>query len=143
MSKDETNSPAAESTHIVNDEGILDILAVAKRQRAMMMTLLAYIAIIIGSMSLPILQENETILMIPVILAIIFFTARLCWVVYGKVSAILLTILCCIPYVNILIILMVSSRATKILKENGLKVGLLGANIKEAAELAGSTGTAS
>lgn len=132
-------------TSSVNNNGkeTPDILAVATRQRAMMLTLLAYIAVIIGTMFFPVVRQNEYLLMIPVILAIVFFTARLCWVVYGKGAAILLTVLSCVPYVSIIIMLLVSSRATKMLKEKGLKVGLLGANIKEVAGLGRSTETAS
>ncbi len=143
MSEKKTNTAATGSTNIKNGKETPDILTVATRQRAMMMTLLAYIAVIIGTMFLPVVRQNEFLLMIPVVLAIVFFTARLCWVVYGKGPAILMTVLCCIPYVSIIIMLLVSSRATKMLKEKGLKVGLLGANIKEVAGLAGSTGASS
>ena len=50
-----------------------------------------------------------------------------------NIVADLLTVLILIPYVNILLILMVSIKATKMLKEKGFKVGLLGANLKEVA----------
>ena len=133
MGENEANTAVQSPDNIKNGTDTLNLLAVATRQRAIMMTLLIYILVIIGARFIPVVRANEPLIMIIVSLAIVFFAARLCWVVYGKVSASLLTVLCCIPYVNIIIILMVSSRSTKILKEKGFKVGLLGANIKDVA----------
>lgn len=133
MSENEANTTVQSPDNNKDGTAPLNLLAVATRQRAILMTLLIYILVIIGARFIPVIRANEPLIMIVVSLAIIFFAARLCWVLYGKVSASLLTVLCCIPYVNIIILLMVSSRSTKILKEKGFKVGLLGAKIKDVA----------
>ena len=122
-----------ETTVDTTGQNQMDFLADATRQRAIMIVLLLYILVIVAAMFVPVIRANESLIMIVVGLAMIFFAARLCWVLYGKVFASLLTVLCFVPYVNILIVLMISSRATRILKGEGFKVGLLGANIKNIA----------
>ena len=51
--------------------------------------------------------------------------------VYGNGVGVLLGILTLIPCIGLLVLLAVNSKATAILKQNGIKVGLLGANISQ------------
>lgn len=60
-----------------------------------------------------------------------FFNARLCLKVYGTFTAIILITLGIIPIINFLVVLAASSRANKLIKKAGFKVGFMGANIKE------------
>lgn len=109
----------------------MNLLTVGSRQKALLRALLVYLLVIVGSVFLPSVREFEQLLLLLVGIAIVYLTARLCWALYGRGSAIVLTLLSCIPYVNIVIILLASGKATKILKGKGFKVGLLGANLSE------------
>ena len=51
--------------------------------------------------------------------------------VYGTGLGILLGLLTFIPCIGLLVLLIVNGKATRVLKENGFKVGLLGANLAE------------
>jgi hypothetical protein len=51
--------------------------------------------------------------------------------VYGAAIGVLLSILALIPCVGLFVLLAVNGKATGILKQNGIKVGLLGANLSE------------
>ncbi|WP_136808777.1 hypothetical protein [Desulfosediminicola flagellatus] len=109
----------------------MNLLTVGSRQKALLRALLVYLLVIVGSVFLPAVREFEQLLLLLVGIVIVYLTARLCWALYGRGSAILLTLLSCIPYVNIVIILLASGKATRILKGKGFKVGLLGANLSE------------
>jgi hypothetical protein len=54
--------------------------------------------------------------------------------VYGAVLGLVLAVLSLIPLLGLLILLAANARATKALKEAGLRVGLLGAKLKEVRE---------
>ncbi|MBC7967314.1 MAG: hypothetical protein H7Z17_15470 [Fuerstia sp.] len=48
---------------------------------------------------------------------------------HGTGQGILLGILCLVPCVGLLVLLIINSKATSVLKANGIKVGLLGADL--------------
>ena len=107
------------------------VLQVAKRQKALIYTFLAYF-LAATLQGLP--QELKFIaglIILPILVAIIIFNARLCLKVYGTFTAVLLIILGIIPMINFLVVLAASSRANKLIKNAGFKVGFMGANIKE------------
>lgn len=119
---DNTSSGAAE---------LEKVLQVAKRQKALIYTFLAYF-FAAALQGLP--QEIKVIaslVIFPIWIAIIIFNARLCLKVYGRFTAVLLIILGIIPLINFLVVLAASSRANKFIKSAGFKVGFMGANIKE------------
>ncbi len=108
------------------------VLQVAKRQKALIYTFLAYFFAAALQGLLP--QEIKVIaslIVFPVWIAIIILNARLCLKVYGKFTAVLLIILGIIPLINFLVVLAASSRANKLIKTAGFKVGFMGASIKE------------
>ncbi len=49
--------------------------------------------------------------------------------VYTLPLGIVLGLLCVIPLINVVVLLAVNGKATAVLKQNGIRVGLLGANI--------------
>jgi hypothetical protein len=112
-------------------EDLNKILKVAKRQKALVYTFLAYFFAAALQAGLP--QELKifsSLIVFPVWIAIIIFNARLCLLVYGRFTAVLLIILGIIPLINFLVVLAASSRANKLIKTAGFKVGFLGANTK-------------
>lgn len=120
------------ATNTLPLEDLNTVLKVAKRQKALVYTFLAYFFAAALQGGLP--QELKIIaslIVFPVWIAIIIFNARLCLMVYGKFTAILLIILGIIPLINFLVVLAASSRANKLIKAAGFKVGFMGANTKE------------
>ena len=59
------------------------------------------------------------------------FVFRLAIRVYSTGVGILLGVLTLIPCISLIVLLVVNGKATAILKQNGIKVGLLGANLSE------------
>jgi hypothetical protein len=51
--------------------------------------------------------------------------------VYGTRVGILLGILTLIPLVSLIVLLRVNAKATSVLRQNGIKVGLLGADLSQ------------
>ena len=60
-----------------------------------------------------------------------FFVFQLAIRVYGTGLGILLGILTLIPLIGLFVLLAVNGKATNVLKQNGIKVSLLGANLSE------------
>ncbi len=113
------------------------IRIIAMRQRTIMYCILAYIASI-GVYIGVIAQRNGVLVvgiaalcLLAVLVTIIVCVFRLALVIYSTGIAILLGVLLIIPYIGMVILLIMNSRATKILRANGISVGLMGANMKQ------------
>ena len=117
-----------------------EILVVAKKQRNLLIAFFVYLMAIFAKVGLtksgPGGSEYDSIIqlaILPLGLAVVIFCAILAFKVFGKPAAILLTILCIIPLVNLIAFLVVNSRTNKIIKSHGFRVGLAGADINEIA----------
>ena len=64
-------------------------------------------------------------------LTVLVFSMLLAMKVYNPVVGVFLSLLTIIPILGLLILLLISSRASKILESNGIKVGLFGANLSD------------
>lgn len=108
------------------------VLQVAKRQKALVYTFLIYFfsAALLQALP-PEIRAISSLVIFPIWLAIIILNARLCLKVYGRAAAVVLIILGIIPIINFLVVLAASSRANKLIKAAGFKVGFMGANTKE------------
>ena len=109
-----------------------DLKEIASRQRAIMLCILAYIVAVICQFALP--PELRPILGLAVLAVGVIasvFIFMLAIKLYGTGVGILLGILTLVPCLGLLILLVVNSKATNILRENGVKVGLLGADPKQ------------
>ena len=125
-------TPKAELSIEKGSDGSDEILVIAKRQKALLYTLLVYLLVSGASGGVnPEIKPLLQLVAIPVMIAIVIFTARLCLKLYGKAGAIFMIVLSIIPLVNLIIILIANSKANKLIKSKGFKVGLVGANIKE------------
>jgi len=112
-------------------DDIREILTIAKRQKALLYTFLAYILLpfflaFMGAAAEP----AAPFLYLFIIIAILFFTARLSLKLYGKIGSTVITILMIIPLINLLALLRVNAKANDLIKGKGFRVGLIGANIK-------------
>lgn len=132
MSDDENPFHAPESDLRV--EGVLsgareDLRSVATYQRYIMLCILVYLGAVIGQFAVP--QEVRLFIALGVLavgLAGTVFVFLLSTKVYGTVQGIIFAIFTLIPCIGLIVLLIINSKATNILKANGIKVGLLGAN---------------
>ena len=107
-----------------------DLRSVAKYQKGIMVCILIYLVAIFVQFGLP--EEVRPILLGGVLLVGVAgaaFAVLLAMKVYGTLSGILLGLLILIPLVGLLVLLLINGKATRILRENGIRVGLLGANL--------------
>ena len=107
-----------------------DLRSVARFQKGILVCILIYLIAVIGQFALPV--EIRPIIGIGVLLAGIgsaVFVFMLAMKVYGTGLGIVLGILSLVPLIGLIVLLIVNGKATGVLKQNGIKVGLLGANI--------------
>jgi hypothetical protein len=109
-----------------------DLRSVAKFQKGILVCILIYLIAVIGSAFLPpALQQlvGLGVLLIGVVGAVFVFLLAI--KVYGTGLGIVLGILSLIPCVGLIVLLIVNGKATSVLKSNGIKVGLMGANLSQ------------
>ena len=107
-----------------------DLLKVAKYQKGILVCILVYILAVVGQFALPPQIRPVVglgVLVVGLIAAV--FTILLAMKTHGTVLGIILGILCLVPILGLLILLLVNQKATTVLQSNGIKVGLLGADL--------------
>jgi hypothetical protein len=107
-----------------------DLLKVAKYQKGILVCILVYILAVAGQFALPPQIRPLVglgVLMVGLIAAV--FTIRLAMKTHGTGLGIILGVLCLVPILGLLILLLVNQKATTVLQLNGIKVGLLGADL--------------
>lgn len=109
-----------------------DLRKVATYQKGILVCILLYFVAVISNLVLP---ENAALgialllLLVGVGLASMVFIFLLAMKVYSTALGVVLGIGALFPLIGLIILLMVNGKATRILKENGIHVGLLGANV--------------
>ncbi len=107
-----------------------DLKKIATAQRGMLICLLVNVLCLIGNRAG--LGPVVLVVMILQVVAALYFVFNLATSLkYSNAVAVLCCILMFIPLLCLLTMGILSGKATKILKENGIKVGLLGANVKD------------
>ena len=107
-----------------------DLRRVAVYQKGILVCILIYFVAVFGQFALP--EQVRLFLAIGslcVALAGAVFSFLLAMKTYGTGLGILFGILCLVPLVGLFILLVVNGKATGVLKQNGIKVGLLGADL--------------
>ena len=125
----ESNLSSEES---VTKESKEFLLSVAKRQKHLLYTFVCYLILLFLARGTeesvrPIFQLANGL----VFICIIIFNARLCWVLYGALGRTILIVLGILPLINLIVVLVVNSKANSVLKEAGYKVGFMGAKVSE------------
>ena len=108
-----------------------DLRSVARYQKGVIVCILIYLLAFMGQFALP--PEARLVLGIGVMcvgLTGAVFAFLLAMKTHGTGQGILLGILCLIPCVGLLVLHLINSKATSVLKQNGIRVGLLGADLK-------------
>lgn len=120
---------AAQVTGVLSGS-IEDLRSIAKFQKGILVCILIYLCAIIGQFALPPgLRPLLGIAVLVVGLVGAAFVFLLAVKTYGTARGILFGLLSLVPLIGLFILLMVNGKATKVLKENGIAVGLLGANV--------------
>ncbi len=133
MSENPYESPSTDSSHEAT--GVVsgtraDLRKVAQYQKAILVCILVYLLAVFGQFLLP--PQLRPLLGVGVIivgLVSTVFVFMLALKVYSTGTGIILGILALVPCLGLIILLVINSKATKILTQNGIKVGLLGANV--------------
>ncbi|MDB5357434.1 MAG: hypothetical protein JWN24_3887 [Phycisphaerales bacterium] len=106
-----------------------DLRVIAVRQKAIMYCILGYVVLIIGQFALPAeVRIIATLLAACVSITAAVFVFMLALAVYNTATGIALGILTLIPLVGLLVLRIINSKATNILREHGIRVGLMGAD---------------
>jgi hypothetical protein len=109
-----------------------DLRAVAKYQKGILLCILFYLVAFGAQLFMP--PELRLLLGVVAIglsLTSTVFVFLLAMKVYSTGVGVVLGILTLVPCIGLIVLLAVNQRATGILKENGLQVGLLGADLSE------------
>ena len=104
----------------------------AKYQKGIIVCILIYVIAMIGQFAIP--AEARAIIGLGVlVLGLVgtVFVFLLAIKVYNTGVGVLLGILTFVPCIGLIVLLVVNGKATGVLKQNGIKVGLLGANLSQ------------
>jgi len=110
-----------------------DLRVIAVRQRAIMYCILANIALYVvvfaaSAGNLPLVAGIAAICVFGVAITAAVFIFMLSLAVYNLAAGIVLGIITLVPLLGLLVLLVINSKATKILRAHGVRVGLMGAN---------------
>ena len=113
----------------------LDLKGVAVNQRRIQVCILFYLGAIVSRFVLPpqaVLLSVAAVLIIGIVATV--FVIMLATKVYPSPAGILIGLLVLVPCVGGIVLLIVNGKATSVLRSNGFKVGLMGANISKVEE---------
>ncbi len=107
-----------------------DLRSVATFQKGIIVCIMIYLVVVFGQFTIP--PEMRPVI-VPAVFAVgivgAVFVFLLAIKVYGTGLGILLGILSLVPCIGLIVLLIVNGKATGVLKQNGIRVGLLGANL--------------
>lgn len=133
MSQNPYESPSLES-HVVGVKSGSreDLKLVAKYQKGILVCILIYLVAVFGQFAIP--PEFRPLVALGVLAVALtgtVFVFLLAIKVYSTGVGILLGILTLAPCLGLIVLLMVNGKATAILRQNGIRVGLLGADLSQ------------
>lgn len=109
-----------------------DLRSVARSQKGIVVCILIYFAALIGQFAVPEgLRPFVGLGTLVVIIVGTVFVFLLAIKVYSTGVGVLLGILTLVPCVGLIVLLVVNGKATGILKQNGIHVGLMGADLSK------------
>jgi len=108
------------------------LLAVANAQKGILVCIFIYFCVAGARFAVPPEMQLWVLLgLIPLGITATVFVFMLATRVYGQTAGIVLGILTLVPLVGLFVLLIVNQKATALLKEAGVHVGLLGANTSD------------
>ena len=109
-----------------------DLREVAQYQKCILVCILINLIAILGQFVLP--PDLRIIIwvgMLAVSLSGALFVFILALKIYNTAAGVIFAIWAIVPCIGLIALVIVNERATSILKDNGVRVGLLGANLSE------------
>jgi hypothetical protein len=104
---------------------------IATKQKGIILCILAEIVIFVLQFFIPLgLRPILGLVYLCAAIAATVFIFMLATTIYSTGVGVVLGILTLIPLIGLIVLLIVNGKATNILKEHGIHVGLLGANLK-------------
>ncbi len=114
-----------------------DLRQIAMRQKAVMWCILGYLAaVVLQAVLSPEIAVLGALLGLTASVTGAGFVFMLAIAIYRTGAGIALGILTLIPLVGLIVLLIVNGKATRIRRENGIKVGLMGANMRQVSQTA-------
>ena len=106
--------------------------SVAKYQKGILVCILIYLVAVIGQFAIP-AEARAIVGLGGLVIGLVgtVFVFLLAIKVYNTGVGVLLGILTLVPCIGLIVLLVVNGKATAVLKQNGIKVGLLGANLSQ------------
>ena len=133
MSDNPYQSPSAEPQIVgVKSGSRADLKSVVQYQKGILVCILIYLIAMICQFAMPVELRpiiGLGVLVIGLVGTVLVFLLAI--KVYSTGVGVLLGILTLIPCISLIVLLVVNGKATGILKQNGIKVGLLGANLSQ------------
>jgi hypothetical protein len=119
-----------------------DIRTIASRQKVLMYCILGYLALIgvrvavmVNGTGLPVgASAMLSLAALGIALTATVFVFLLATATYNTGLGIVLGFLTLVPLIGLLILLMVNGKATSVLKQHGVKVGIMGARMEDIPE---------
>ncbi|MFZ5829941.1 MAG: hypothetical protein ACOY3P_07625 [Planctomycetota bacterium] len=146
MSSNPFQSPQADlGPHILAGDSVERLRNIALYQKAIVFCVLAEIVLYVALFMLPAIQTSGpgssifvglvailvVLLSILVVVAAVVFVALLATQLYNLAVGIICAVLTVVPCVGLLVLLILSQKATNVLKQHGYSVGLLGARMSQ------------
>ena len=111
---------------------------IARRQKGILVCILLYLVCVIGQFLVP--GSVRPFVRLAAILPIVggtVFVFLLATKLYSTVLGVVLGVLTLVPIIGLLVLLIVNSRATRVLRDAGVSVGLLGADLSDISKVQG------
>jgi hypothetical protein len=106
--------------------------SVAVYQKGILVCILIYFLVVVMQFFLPSeIRWMLALIALPTVIAATVFVFLLSTNVYNVGLGVLLGILTLIPCVGLVVLLIINGKATSILRANGIRVGLMGANLSD------------
>jgi hypothetical protein len=109
----------------------VDLRTIAIRQRRVIFCIPAYFLALIVQFVLPPDLITSGLFMIVMMITAAVFVFMLALDVYGIVEGIIMGILAMVPLVGLIVLLLINNRATRLLRQHGIRVGLFGADMSQ------------
>lgn len=102
--------------------------AIATRQKGVILCIAVYLLAVVGQFALP--ADARILAAIPGLLAVVLgavFVFMLAIKLHGPVVGFMLGVLTLVPLLGLLVLLLINTKATAVLRAHGVKVGVFGA----------------
>ena len=124
--------PIQQLTYATPPVGRTDLRTIAIRQRVIICCVLAYIVAVVMQIVIPPpFNALASLLVLAAGITGAVFVFMLAIALYNTGAGVVLGILTLIPLIGLIVLLIINGKATTVLREHGLQVGLMGAKLDQ------------